>query len=338
VVTPRWHSPEAAELAMSRGVACPEEAVRLHVTELLNAAGVNTTPVRLSTLLPLLNAKMIREKEMLLEGALRPLKGGGFDIWVRKDRPVTRQRYSAAHELGHLLFYQYAPTAKQRQTTLGIQAPEEEERLCNVVAAEILMPQGLVSRLVEKGSKELSGVVVELSRTCETSLPSALIRVAQEVKAPGVLQLWRRDPEKGWERLYSYHTGRSRSQLHSYELDRWRETVADDVVEMGHLSTSSALFSSELRSVTYAYSEAVRAPSPAGAPIVVLNHRLGIQKAAHDRVDPLVAYRQRVYQAATAQRADPACPICNGTGGEYMKERQAVRVCACRFRQARVSA
>jgi hypothetical protein len=57
--------------------------------------------------------RKVRLEDMPLEGALRRAPTGPFDILVRADRPLTRQRFSTAHELGHTLFHRFAPTSKR---------------------------------------------------------------------------------------------------------------------------------------------------------------------------------------------------------------------------------
>ena len=110
----RWNSAEARELAAGAGVADPEVAIRTRVREVLSEAGVGNVPVPLAALFKTMGVRKVRTSAMLLEGALRPAGESQFDILVREDRHAKRQRFTIAHELGHLLFYRFASQARRR--------------------------------------------------------------------------------------------------------------------------------------------------------------------------------------------------------------------------------
>lgn len=68
---------------------------------------------------------------------------GRFKIEFNPQRAVARMRYSIAHELGHTLFPDCATETRNRATHQEMKEDDWQlESLCNMAAAEILMPFG----------------------------------------------------------------------------------------------------------------------------------------------------------------------------------------------------
>ena len=68
---------------------------------------------------------------------------GRFKIEFNPQRPAARMRYSIAHELGHTLFPDCAVETRNRATHQQMKDDDWQlESLCNIAAAEILMPFG----------------------------------------------------------------------------------------------------------------------------------------------------------------------------------------------------
>jgi hypothetical protein len=94
---------------------------------------------------------------------LLAVSAGGALVLVRRDDPVGRRRFSAAHELGHLLLH-YRPAwidggdgtvdvvSDDTSETVGADAElpglPERERQANQFAAELLMPEPVVRGLL----------------------------------------------------------------------------------------------------------------------------------------------------------------------------------------------
>src|ERR1700730_2377145 len=68
---------------------------------------------------------------------------GRFKIEFNSQRPAARMRYSIAHELAHTLFPDCAVETRNRATHQQMKDDDWQlESLCNIAAAEILMPFG----------------------------------------------------------------------------------------------------------------------------------------------------------------------------------------------------
>jgi O-acetyl-ADP-ribose deacetylase (regulator of RNase III) len=83
----------------------------------------------------------------VVDAQIIPLAGGRFRIEFNPDRSTGRMNYSVAHELGHSLFPDCAELVRNRTKHSGATPDEWQlEMLCNMAAAEILMPIGSLHR------------------------------------------------------------------------------------------------------------------------------------------------------------------------------------------------
>src|SRR5580658_5977934 len=225
-MTSRWTTSEARELAASAGMDDAEKAIRHHARALVAGHGGPRVPMRLAEFFQWAGVRKVRSEEMPLEGALRRLPDGRFDILVREDAAPARQRFSVAHELGHVLFYRHAPHAKAAQARHGVRAPAEEERLCNIAAEELLMPYEAVERVCTTAAG--ADRVLRLAQECEVSIESAMIRLAPLWHARGEVQLWQYRNE--WKAALIQRLARTRSSLATFEVEEWNGKIPDRCV------------------------------------------------------------------------------------------------------------
>src|SRR5579863_9075399 len=99
--------------------------------------------VATSSLEPFLASRNIAgvaiDDDLKADGALVPLGkefGAGFRMVLRSDLAEGRINFTVAHEICHTFFYERVPEIKFASHAVD----EEEERLCNCGAEEILMP------------------------------------------------------------------------------------------------------------------------------------------------------------------------------------------------------
>lgn len=332
--SPRWSSPEAVEIAASLSMADPEAAVRQHARNVLATLATKSVPVRLPELFEWASVRRVRTEAMLLEGGLKRNPSGLFDIVVRADRPPRRQRFSAAHELGHILFYKFAPESKKAQELRGRNASDEEERLCNVAAEEFLMPIWHIERLQSQHCEPIT-MAIDLSTQCDVSITSAMIRAASFLRGQGQLQLWDvRDST--WQCTHRVRFGRSRLRLDDFQVEVWK----------GHAMAPSLpwrsegwLYSTSSRHRVLARTTVARVP---GRTSVLVSHELLM--TAPKKVDALEAARRDQVRQAQRSAAAPGCKLCRGTGwiedfeshpGDRLRP---VRICACRYGSTQESA
>ncbi len=160
------------------------------------------------------------------DARLVPASAGKFTIEFNPDRPRNRIRYSVAHEIGHTLFPDAAERIRHRTRT-GRLEPEhwQLEVLCNLAAAEILMPIGRGAEL-QKTPLEIDALIHRhrdyqvsmeavllrvLKLTDESCAAFAAARIEQTVEQPPVFRIdyclgseaWRRRPRLRGRVLHS---------------------------------------------------------------------------------------------------------------------------------------
>lgn len=124
---------------------------RRRARQLLEEGGVAAAPVPLERLAELCRASIRYEPfEGGLSGMVHCHPNGGGVIGVNSKHSKTRQRFTIAHELGHLLLHgdeefhidEKRPLA--RRDEVSSQAVDAREIEANQFAAELLMPEALV--------------------------------------------------------------------------------------------------------------------------------------------------------------------------------------------------
>ena len=112
-----------------------------------------------------------------------PAADGNLLLEYNPTRPRGRVRFSIAHEIAHTLFPDCSEDVRHRDG--GPSATKDNwqlEVLCNIGAAELLMPLGSFSQLA---GKELSiQSVIELRKQFDVSLEACLIRLTKLATSP----------------------------------------------------------------------------------------------------------------------------------------------------------
>jgi IrrE N-terminal-like domain len=148
----------------------PIDAAKKRATRLVTESGIREPPFRPALYGSLCNVQEIVQKRMEIDGRLIPTSRG-FKIELRKDRPHVRKNFTCAHEIAHTFFYEAAPALK----AFDIQ-DREEEFLCNVAAAELLMPAVTFKRIAAEFEVSATSVL-EISQLFETSVTSTVVRL-----------------------------------------------------------------------------------------------------------------------------------------------------------------
>ncbi|MGA1975790.1 MAG: ImmA/IrrE family metallo-endopeptidase [Conexivisphaerales archaeon] len=110
-------------------------------------------------------------------------------IEYNPNQPRARVRFSVAHEIGHTLFPDYPETTRNRMQLLQERGNErlrpdewQLELLCNLAAAEILMPSGFI---VDEVDGEISiERLMSLWQRFDVSPEAFLIRIASATNQP----------------------------------------------------------------------------------------------------------------------------------------------------------
>lgn len=105
-----------------------------------------------------------------------PVNGGssGYSIVANASEPFVRRRFTIAHELSHFLLHRHQssdPISDDVYYRSGLSNAMEYQ--ANQLAADILMPMELVSRLINSGMRD----VESLASTLQVSVAAMKIRL-----------------------------------------------------------------------------------------------------------------------------------------------------------------
>lgn len=110
-------------------------------------------------------------------------RGGKVRIEFNPNRPRGRMRYSVAHEVAHTLFPDCAERVRNRAQHGDLKGDDWQlEALCNIAAAEFLMPHGSIAPLSEESLSIQT--VLDLQRKFDVSTEALVIRIAQTSALP----------------------------------------------------------------------------------------------------------------------------------------------------------
>lgn len=143
-----------------------EAAVREVIGQLLT--GVVCPPTNLADVASKVGVQEISYERFPGSGELHKERDG-YRIVCSADQPRSRQRFTIAHELAHVILERTGRNAPR--------SGDSVERVCDMLAAECLMPTSVFETRLSPVPR-LSNVV-ELARVFETSITATAIRCAQ---------------------------------------------------------------------------------------------------------------------------------------------------------------
>jgi hypothetical protein len=134
----RWVSAAARRLVeASSGCTSVDQAVAQVAKRLLD--GIQCPPTDLQAVAQRLSVVRFRPEQLPVAGELRCLNGQ-LEIVYAAGMPRGRRRFTIAHELGHAFFEQTGPGFPR--------SGGELEDICDLIAAELLMPRWLIPQVL----------------------------------------------------------------------------------------------------------------------------------------------------------------------------------------------
>lgn len=179
---PAWTNASVKRLA---GDADPVEAMQQRARKMVLEAqeqgwgGPPFDPFELAALLKL----KVTPRSDIPDARTVPVSDRSVEIEYNPNRPSARVRFSLAHEIAHTLFPDCADMVRNRSAA-DIAASDEWqlETLCNIGAAELLMPVG---SLPSSAVSEISiDKVLELRAKFDVSTEAILLRLARVTDSP----------------------------------------------------------------------------------------------------------------------------------------------------------
>ena len=121
----------------------------------------------------------------------------GYSVLINEKAPATRKNFSLAHELGHIMVMETdccnERLPKATRFRSAVSANDEwkaEERLCDEIAAELLMPERMFLTEIEELGRSFKQLP-ELANAFGTSLTATAIRYCELLPEPCLLIRWR---------------------------------------------------------------------------------------------------------------------------------------------------
>ena len=153
-----------------------------HIVRRAMDAGWSGPPFDPITLAELLKIPVIARDDVA-EARTVPVGKDSVRIEFNPSRPPNRVRYSVAHEIAHTIFPDCAAHVRNRAAHHEMSGDEWQlEALCNIGAAEFLMPAGSLHELAPDGLH--MDRLLELRSTYAVSTEAMLIRVARMSDSP----------------------------------------------------------------------------------------------------------------------------------------------------------
>ncbi len=164
---PKWTSAAAQRLLKLAGnPSSVEAAIEIIAARLLD--GIQCPPTDLDAIRPRLNITQFCAEGLAGSGELQR-DGDGLKVIYSPSLSSTRKRFTIAHEMAHAVFESTGPKCPR--------VGAELERLCDKIAAEILMPKQIfLGRLGQEFSVKK---ILHLSQLFRASVSATAIRCAQ---------------------------------------------------------------------------------------------------------------------------------------------------------------
>jgi O-acetyl-ADP-ribose deacetylase (regulator of RNase III) len=153
--------------------------------------GWSGPPYNPFTLAEMLGIKLI-PTESVMDAQTKSDSTGRFITKFNPQRPVARMRYSIAHEIAHTFFPDCAAAIRNRATHQDMKNDDWQlEFLCNMAAAEILIPFGTLNE--ELSIRPSVGLVLDLRRKYQVSSEALINRLIRLTTYPCLAFFARRD-------------------------------------------------------------------------------------------------------------------------------------------------
>lgn len=190
MVRPQWRSPVAREVMFAARAQDPSQAMMRLADALLQEADVQQPPVNLRQVASFQNVRSIEAVMMTSAGRLIP-QGDGLLIQVNDRHPLGKQHFTTGHEIGHTLIPSYSvrPQRIDDAVTGVFQQDQEEEYLCDIAAAELLMPMALFKPLAAAQGFSLE-TLETLRHLFRASREATALRLIQTGLWPCAMAVW----------------------------------------------------------------------------------------------------------------------------------------------------
>lgn len=177
------------------------ERAKALVYELIESRTHDRPPFLPGEFAPLLGIGDIEEADLGNTSALLLRFNNGYRIKVNQNHPIVRRNFSCAHEIGHILLGELEIEHYIQNIEYRTYDPQGErkaharvrERLCDVVATELIMPELIFRKHLSNVGISINSVE-HLANVFRVSIQAAAIRIAEVSVEPCVAILWQPQP------------------------------------------------------------------------------------------------------------------------------------------------
>ncbi len=182
------------------------------VNELVKQRGREEPPFLAEELAHLQGIKEIERKTDLGKiDALLIKQKDGYIIKVNVNSPSTRQNYSCAHEIGHIFLHELerVPPSNNEEFRRDVSNvfSNNKERLCQIAAAELLMPESVFKKYLSRFGVSVSSIEW-LAHIFRVSPAATAIRIAEVSLEPCIAILWTRCQKTRSKGFIAKHMGK----------------------------------------------------------------------------------------------------------------------------------
>ena len=184
----QWRSRQAAELSRSTGVRDPVLAMQGLAAKHIDDVGLDQPPFDPRILASFRNVIEVRRVPMTSAARLVP-DGAALRIEVNEDHSTGRQNFSADHEVSHTLMPGYTGEGIDDEETGAFPSNQEEEYLCDVGAAALLLDPRWLRPLAREAGPSLA-TLSDLAVTFAASLEATARQLASLDLWPCAFVFW----------------------------------------------------------------------------------------------------------------------------------------------------
>jgi hypothetical protein len=190
ITRPSQPNPVLRAFAEAYNVPSADAAMRVACTRLLDTCSLSMAPIALKPICDYLNIRVIT-KETPGTATLRATKDG-FELWMSPTKSTWRRdRFTIAHEISHAILIMGLRDPDFINSLASDESTHNEvERLCDIGAAELLMPRTLIADALEQYGLAPNGLRRIYDRFF-TSYRAILMRIAQVIPSSAMV-LWKR--------------------------------------------------------------------------------------------------------------------------------------------------
>jgi Zn-dependent peptidase ImmA (M78 family) len=176
------------------------EAARKAIADVFPQLREAGAPVNLESAAKLVGIDQIVEADMPdSEGLLHQTASGNYVVSLRRGQATARRRFTLAHEISHVILYRTLGHLRETDESgcrRQSEVARDEERLCDEIAAELLMPRDLFDKSIQDVGVT-AATVPAIARLYGVSLQAVSRRITQVLPDEIALSLWRKDEQRG---------------------------------------------------------------------------------------------------------------------------------------------